>query len=93
MEYSIFFPTPLREIDPHNDNLDVCLRMQDGREYTFLVVTPENLKGMMEREGLPYLRPGLPFLVAETLTEDVIVRLIREIAEDAGLLRIYGSDI
>lgn len=93
MEYEIRFPTPLEAVDPCNDNLDVCLRMHDGREYTFVVATPEHLKAMMKHDGIPYLKPGLPFLIAEELTEAVIARLIGEVAADDAMLRIYGSDL
>ena len=93
MDYRICFPTPLTEIDPANDNLDVCVRTDDGRDYTFVITTPENLKAMMDREEVPYLRPGLPMLIAAELTEDVITRLIREIMADEELARLYGCDI
>lgn len=98
MEYTVFYPTALEEIDPHDQNIDVCVTLADGRYYTFVVATPENLKSLMKKDGLPYLIPGLPFLIVEELTDQnirsVIEELIRYDAEwDDTLLRIYGSGL
>ena len=43
-------------------NLDVCVTFADGQECTFVFATPANLVTMMEKDGTPYLEPGLPFL-------------------------------
>lgn len=40
MDYTVFYPTPLAEIDPQNDNLDVCVTFADGQECTFVFTTP-----------------------------------------------------
>jgi len=39
----IEFLSPEVDIDPENDNVDVLLRLDDGREYLFLVATPNNI--------------------------------------------------
>lgn len=98
MEYTVFYPTPLNEIDPHNHNIDVCVTLADGRCFTFVAATPENLKSLMEKDGVPYLIPGLPFLIVKELNDQnirgVIEELIRYDMEwDDTLLRIYGSSL
>ncbi len=93
MEYVLFFPTPWDRVDPENDNIDVCLTFPDGRHFTFVVATPENLKTLMTAEVKPYLTPGTPMLIAERLTADVVSRLIAEVITDDTLLKYYGSDL
>ena len=72
MEYTLFFPTPWDAVNPENDNIDVCLTFSDGRSFTFVVATPENLKFLMKQEGKPYLSPGAPMLIAEKLTPEAV---------------------
>ena len=93
MEYTIFFPTPWNQVNPENDNMDVCLTFPDGRSFTFVVTTPENLQFLMKQEEKTYLTPGAPMLIAEKLTEEVVSRLMAELAQDEQLLNLYGSDI
>lgn len=94
MNYSIFFPFDWNSIDPLSDNIDVCVRLEDGRSYTFVVTTPTGLTELMKKDGLPYLKPGLPFLVVERITEDIIQQLILEYLDtDDVYLKIYGTDI
>lgn len=92
MEYTLFYPTPWEQVDAENDNIDVCLTFPDGRSYTFVVTTPENLRQLMAAEGKPYLTPGAPMLIARQLTENVVSRLMAEVAADDSLLKCYGSD-
>ena len=92
MEYTLFFPTPWDGVNPENDNIDVCLTFSDGRSYTFVVATPENLKFLMKQEGKPYLSPAAPILIAERLTEKIVTQLIAELVQDPELLRCYGND-
>lgn len=92
MKYAISFPTPWDQVNPENDNIDVCMTFPDGRSYTFVVITPENLKQLMAAEGKPYLSPGAPMLIVERLTEDTIRKLMAELAECEALLRCYGFD-
>ena len=47
MDYTIFYPTALSEIDPLDDNLDVCVTFADGQQCTFVFATPKNLVTMM----------------------------------------------
>ena len=93
MEYTLFFPTPWDQVNPENDNIDVCLTFSDGRSFTFVVSTPENLKFQMAQEGKPYLSPGAPMLIAKTLTPEAVTGLLQELMQDEALLARYGSDI
>ena len=93
MEYTLYFPTPWDQVNGENDNIDVCMTFPDGRSYTFVVATPENLKTLMAQDGKSYLSPAAPMLIAERLTEDVVFRLIAELAKDERLLTRYGSDL
>lgn len=92
MKYTLFFPTPWADVNPENDNIDVCMTFPDGRSFTFVVSTPENLKQLMASEGKPYLSPGAPMLIAQRLTEDIVTRLLAELAENEALLNCYGAD-
>ena len=93
MEYTLFFPTPWDAVNPENDNIDVCLTFSDGRSFTFVVATPENLKFLMAQEGKPYLSPGAPMLIAKTLTPEAVTGLLRELVQEEALLARYGSDL
>jgi len=93
MDGRIFFPTPWEQVDKDNDNIDVCLTLPDGTGYTFVVTTPANLQALMEKDGLPYLRPSSPSLIVERLTEENVLLLIEELQKDPVLLRLYGADL
>ena len=93
MEYTLFFPTPWDVVNPENDNIDVCLTFSDGRSFTFVVATPENLKLLMKQEGKPYLSPGAPMLIAEKLTPEAVTGLLRELVQEEALLARHGSDL
>ena len=93
MEYSLYFPTSWDQVNAENDNIDVCLNFSDGRSYTFVVATPENLKELMAQEGKSFLTPGAPMLIAERLTQETVAELIAEIVNDEHLMQRYGSDL
>jgi len=48
----IEFVSPVEEIDPENDNIDVFLHLEDGRTFSFLIATPNNIYRCMDNEGL-----------------------------------------
>lgn len=93
MSYTIFFPTGIENLDTFNDNVDVCIRFDDGTEYTVVVITPDNLSEMMKKECMPYIMPDFRFLVVKELSFANIQRLISVLIEDKYLLEFYGSDI
>lgn len=93
MDYTIIYPTSFDEIDPKDDNMDVCVRFVDGREYTLVFATPQNIITQMAGEGKRYLEPGLPFLYVKELTETNIEDCIAAIAGDRSLMNLYGGDL
>ena len=91
MEYTVFYPTPLSEIDPKDDNLDVCVTFADGQDCTFVFATPQNLVTRMKGEGKPYLQPGLPFLFVEELTDVNIRACLDAISDNRAARNLYGT--
>ena len=93
MEYTIFYPTPLDEIDPLDDNADVCVTFADGQSCTFVFATPQNLITQMKGEGKSHLEPGLPFLFVQELTDENIRACLDAISDDRAMKNLYGSQI
>ena len=93
MKYELYFPTAPESLRPQDDNLDVCVRLENGEQYTLVVAKPEFLTRMMNQDGISYVRPGMPVLFAGQLTEDIIRVLVDELVQDLPLLRLYGSDL
>ena len=93
MDYEIIFPTFLSEIDdPTNDNIDVCVRSLDGKEYTFVFVTPDFLNSLMEKENEVFIHPSFKFIVVKEISENTILAAIKEIVNDPSLLLEFGMD-
>ena len=94
MNYNIIFPTTFESINPDNDNMDVLVQTENGKQYTFVVATPENVKYLIKKDNEPFLKPGLPFLFVEKLTETNVRMLVEALMEeDEQLIRMYGDDI
>ena len=93
MDYTIFYPTPLTEIDPLDGNLDVCVTFADGQSCTFVFATPQNLIKQMKGEGRPYLEPGLPFLFVQELTDENIRACLDAISDDRAMKNLHGAQI
>ncbi|AOT69949.1 hypothetical protein [Geosporobacter ferrireducens] len=87
----IDYPVPLSNIaDIENDNIDVFIELDDGFQYNMLVVTPQNLNWLMDKENMNYLPAGVPFIVVKTLTEENIRNAIESYLEDDGYwLKLY----
>jgi hypothetical protein len=88
---SISYLSDLADANPDDDNLDVHVTLEDGREFTFVFATPNNVYSCMEREGIDYFF-GSPMILVRSLTADNIERAVQAIvAEDDGRwLGIYG---
>ena len=78
--------------NPDDDNVDVLLRLDDGRVYSFLVATPKNIYWCMQNESLDYWF-GEPPVFVRTLTVEAIEKALRAIVnEDEGnWLPVYGT--
>jgi hypothetical protein len=88
---SITYLSKLSELNPENDNIDVHVVLEDGREFTFVVATPNNVFWCMDNEGKDYFF-GEPMLFVKHLTTESIDKAIRAIVnEDNGRwLTVYG---
>jgi hypothetical protein len=88
---TVTYLSDLSEINPEHDNLDVHVVLDDGREFTFVVATPNNVFWCMENEGIDYFF-GEPLLFVKCLTQENIDKAIRAIVtEDNGRwLKVYG---
>lgn len=82
----------LEEVDPENDNIDVHVELNDGRVFSLLVMTPNNIFWCMENEGVDYYF-GTPPVFVRLLNRDCIEKAIEAlVAEDNGRwLGVYGT--
>lgn len=89
---SINYLSSLAECNTENDNLDVHITVDDGKEYTFTIATPNNLFWCMDNEGIDYFF-GEPMIFVKNLTAENIERALKNIVqEDNGRwLSVYGS--
>ena len=92
MSYKITFPFLWESVNENDDNVDVCIELENGQQYVFVIATPDNLKSLMRKDSLPFLKPAPPFLFVEKITEKNIVQLIDELLiNDINLLTVYGT--
>ena len=79
-DFEIFYPTPLAEIeDPTNANIDVCVRTNEGNDYTLIFITPDNLKFLMESNDEPYIHPDFKFIVIKQILKSITA--VNQVAE------------
>lgn len=88
---SIKVDTELKTIeDIENDNVDVSIELEDGREYNVLVVTYKNILSLINDEESDFLFPMGPMIVVKELNMENIERAIEAYAEDdADWLKLY----
>jgi len=88
----IKFPSPLHQVNPENDNVDVHVYLDDGRVYSFLVATPNNILWVMDNERVDYFF-GTPPLFVRVLNRECVEKAVRAIVtEDNGRwLDVYGT--
>jgi hypothetical protein len=84
--------SPFEDCNPENDNIDVHIRLDDGRVFSLLVATPNNIFWCMDNLGMDYYF-GTPPLFVRLLTRDCMERAIHAlVAEDSGRwLEVYGT--
>jgi hypothetical protein len=78
------------EIDPDNDNGDVALHLDDGRTYTFVVATPNNIYWCMDNEDVDYFF-GEPPLFVRRRTRENVERAFLALLGEPRWLEVYGS--
>jgi hypothetical protein len=88
----IEYVSPLGEAHPMNDNIDVLVRLVDGRVYSFIVATPNNIFWCMENEKIDYYF-GVPPVFVARLTAENIERALKALVSeyDGRWLNIYGT--
>jgi hypothetical protein len=86
----IDFLSPEQDLNPENDNVDISLRLDDGRVYVILVATPSNIYWCMDNEATDHYF-GVPPLFVRTLTRINVESAILALLEDPQLLDIYGT--
>jgi hypothetical protein len=88
---NIEYLSEMSDANPDNDQLDIHVTLDDGREFTFVMATPGNVSRCMENEGIDYFF-GSPMLFVKSLTAKNIERAIQAIvSEDGGRwLEVYG---
>ncbi len=80
------------QVDPDDDNVDVHLRLDNGRVYSFLFATPNNIYWCMQNEGIDYFF-GTPPVFVSRLTLDSIERALSAMTQEDNRrwLEVYGS--
>jgi len=88
---SIEYLSEWSDVNPEKDNMDVHVVLEDGRQFTFVIATPNNIYRCMENEGIDYFF-GEPFLFVKEFTQENIERAIKAIVseDDGHWLGIYG---
>jgi hypothetical protein len=87
----VTYPSPIEESNPENDNIDVHVELDNGRVYSFLVATPNNIFWCMENEGNDYFFGWPPPIFVKLLTPDNIERALHALlSEDKKWLELYG---
>ena len=80
----------IEQIDPNNDNADVMLHLDDGRKFSFLVATPNNIYWCMDNEGMDFF-VGVPPVLVRRLTQENVEAALRALLESPETLKAYGS--
>ena len=92
---SITFLSDLKDVkDIFDDNMDVSVKLENGRNYVLVVGTPKNLLRLMENEKSDFLSPGDPIIIVKKMTKEVIEQAIKAYAEDdAYCLKFYSAEL
>ena len=92
---SITFLSDLKDVkDIFDDNIDVSVNLENGRNYVLVVGTPKNLLRLMENEKSDFLSPGDPIVIVKKITKEVIEEAIQAYAEDdAYCLKFYSAEL
>jgi hypothetical protein len=87
---SITFLSDLKDVkDIFDDNIDVSINLENGRNYVLVVGTPKNLLRLMENEKSDFLSPGDPIVIVKKITKETI----QAYAEDnAYYLKFYSAE-
>jgi hypothetical protein len=81
----------LEDEDPDNGNVDVHVELEDGRIFSFVVATPQNIYECMDNERINYFF-GIPQVFVRKLSVENVERAFRAlVSEDGGrFFQVYG---
>ena len=84
--------------DIYNDNTEVCVRFEDGFCINVIVATPQHLQYLMEKDEINFWEPGIPWVIVQKLTKEIIHEAIQAYNDDKPngyWLKLYyfASDI
>lgn len=68
--------------DIYNSNIEVFVTLQDGFTVTIIIGTPENLQYLMEKDKVNFYGPGLPWIIVQKLTKEIIQEAIKAYLDD-----------
>ena len=75
--------THLNEIeDVYNSNIEVFVTLEDGFPLTIIVGTPKNLQYLMEKDKVNFYGTGLPWIIVQKLTKEIIQEAIKAYIDD-----------
>ena len=89
MNYKITYPTTLFETNITNDNIDVLVSCDNGKNYSFVVATIKNVEQLLEN-GI--LNPNTKILIVDELREDKIEQVINLAMKNEKIASFYGED-
>jgi hypothetical protein len=89
--FDIQYVSSLDDVDPENDNIDVHVRLRDGRVYSFLIATPNNIYKCMSNDGNEYFF-GTPPVFVRSLDRTHVEEALGALLSEYGgrWLEIYG---
>ena len=90
--FELEYVSPLENADPANDNIDVHVRLPDGRVYSLLIATPNNIYFCMDNSGEEYFF-GVPPVFVRVLDKQHVEEAIRALLSeyDGKWLHLYGT--
>jgi len=68
--------------DVSNSNIEVFVTLQDGFPFTIVVGTPKNLQYLMEKDKVNFYGPGIPWIIVQKLTKEIIYEAIKAYIDD-----------
>lgn len=85
---SIEYPTPLKNCNIKNDNIDIFVKLENGNKYCITVAT---IDWISDHVGERHLPSGSPDLIVKELQNQLIEDAVKEYSEDdAYWLRVFS---
>lgn len=86
------FVSPFEQVNADDDNIDVHVELEDGRVFSIIVATPNNLIWCMDNEKTDYFF-GTPAVYVRRLAPELIREALDAVVteNDGYWLEIYGA--